>query len=104
MPGGGPPQPPAQCPLLPGDPVAGGARQVSCDWWRAGHVTTLLPSDWLAGPGAGSSRTRACSWADAWPAPTPASSPGRKCYLALLRNMIRDVTKEIVCALHTAQC
>ena len=25
-----------------------GARrdEVSCDWWRAGHVTTLLTSDW----------------------------------------------------------
>ena len=23
--------------------------QVSCDWWRAGHVTTMLPSDWLQG-------------------------------------------------------
>ena len=22
--------------------------QVSCDWWRAGHVTTVLTSDWLA--------------------------------------------------------
>ena len=20
--------------------------QVSCDWWRPGHVTTLLTSDW----------------------------------------------------------
>ena len=20
--------------------------QVSSDWWRAGHVTTILPSDW----------------------------------------------------------
>ena len=20
--------------------------QVSCDWWRAGHVTTVLTSDW----------------------------------------------------------
>ena len=31
--------------------------QVSCDWWRAGHVTTMLPSDWsrtwtLSRPGA----------------------------------------------------
>ena len=27
---------------------AGGPRrvQVSCDWWRAGHVTTVLTSDW----------------------------------------------------------
>ena len=27
------------------------ARQVSCDWWTGGHVTTLLTSDW-PGPGA----------------------------------------------------
>ena len=25
--------------------------QVSCDWWRAGHVTTVLTSDWLSGAG-----------------------------------------------------
>ena len=24
-----------------------GVLQVRCDWWRAGHVTTVLPSDWL---------------------------------------------------------
>ena len=24
-----------------------GVLQVACDWWRAGHVTTVLPSDWL---------------------------------------------------------
>ena len=23
--------------------------QVSCDWWRAGHVTTVLTSDWSPG-------------------------------------------------------
>ena len=23
-----------------------GLFQVSCDWWRTGHVTILLPSDW----------------------------------------------------------
>ena len=23
--------------------------KVSCDWWRAGHVTTFLTSDWPAG-------------------------------------------------------
>ena len=23
--------------------------QVSCDWWRAGHVTAVLTSDWLQG-------------------------------------------------------
>ena len=23
---------------------------MSCDWWRAGHVTTLLPSDWCRYP------------------------------------------------------
>ena len=23
--------------------------KVSCDWWRAGHVTTVLISDWPAG-------------------------------------------------------
>ena len=28
------------------------SRQVSCDWWRAGHVTTVLTSDWLTGGGA----------------------------------------------------
>ena len=22
------------------------AAQVSCDWWRLGHVTTVLTSDW----------------------------------------------------------
>ena len=26
--------------------VASHEHQVSCDWWRAGHVTTELPSDW----------------------------------------------------------
>ena len=37
----------------------GGGGQVSCDWWRAGHVTTSSP---LIGPG-----TRACrSWARRW--------------------------------------
>ena len=30
--------------------------QVSCDWWRAGHVTTVLTSDW--------SRTRSSA---TWP-------------------------------------
>ena len=24
-----------------------GVLQVRCDWWRASHVTTVLPSDWL---------------------------------------------------------
>ena len=24
-----------------------GVLQVRCDWWRAGHLTTVLPSDWL---------------------------------------------------------
>ena len=24
----------------------GPQRQVSCDWWRAGHVTTVRTSDW----------------------------------------------------------
>ena len=23
--------------------------QVSCDWWRAGHVTAVLTSDWSRG-------------------------------------------------------
>ena len=23
--------------------------KVSCDWWRAGHVTTIITSDWSAG-------------------------------------------------------
>ena len=27
--------------------------QVSCDWWTAGHVTTMLTSDWLAADGRG---------------------------------------------------
>ena len=31
------------------DPEAALAGQVSCDWWRAGHVTPVLTSDW---PGA----------------------------------------------------
>ena len=34
-----------------GDPHEEPARQVSCDWWRAGHVTTVLTSDWLSGAG-----------------------------------------------------
>ena len=25
------------------------ALQVSCDWWRAGHVTSVLTSDWPQG-------------------------------------------------------
>ena len=32
--------------------------QVSCDWWRAGHVTTVLTSDWSAGAG----RVRVLQW------------------------------------------
>ena len=32
-----------------GDPHEEPARQVSCDWWRAGHVTTVLTSDWSSG-------------------------------------------------------
>ena len=93
-------------------PVSTPSRR-SSGWWgsagklwlvEASHVTALLTSDWLAGPGAGSSRTRACSWAAAWPAPTQASSPGRKCYLASLCNMIRDATSKIVFAILTAQC
>ena len=28
--------------------VAGARCQVSCDWWRAGHVTAVLTSDWSA--------------------------------------------------------
>ena len=31
-----------------------GAGQVSCDWRGAGHVTTVLTSDWLAGAGCSS--------------------------------------------------
>ena len=30
--------------------------QVSCDWWRAGHVTSILTSDWCS-PSTGSPRT-----------------------------------------------
>ena len=29
--------------------VAARLNQVSCDWWRAGHVTAVLTSDWPAG-------------------------------------------------------
>ena len=31
---------------------------VSCDWWRAGHVTSVLTSDWSAGGG----RVRVLQW------------------------------------------
>ena len=34
------------------------ADQVGCDWWRAGHVTTVLTSDW----------TRRPPWPWTWPA------------------------------------
>ena len=27
--------------------------EVSCDWWRAGHVTPVLTSDWLPGSTSG---------------------------------------------------
>ena len=33
----------ARLPRVPGAAAA----QVSCDWWRAGHVTPVLTSDWL---------------------------------------------------------
>ena len=31
--------------------VAPHEHQVSCDWWRAGHVTTELVSDWSTSHG-----------------------------------------------------
>ena len=31
---------------LVGGGAGHGQAQVSCDWWRAGHVTTVLTSDW----------------------------------------------------------
>ena len=31
---------------LVGGGAGHGQAQVSCDWWRTGHVTTVLTSDW----------------------------------------------------------
>ena len=36
-------------PELPSPMVPDKSPQVSCDWWRAGHVTSVLTSDWSAG-------------------------------------------------------
>ena len=49
--------PPGTCPVLcsnNGEYEEGACRcypgwKVSCDWWRAGHVTTVIISDWLQG-------------------------------------------------------
>ena len=41
--------------------------QVSCDWWRAGHVTPVLTSDWSSWPPAPSPPT-------GWPPPPAPSS------------------------------
>ena len=37
--------------FCPGSPEPGtfDSAKVSCDWWRAGHVTAVLTSDWPAG-------------------------------------------------------
>ena len=37
-----------------------GLFQVSCDWWRTGHVTILLPSDWPVLATGGSGGYRGC--------------------------------------------
>ena len=62
--------------------------QVSCDWWRAGHVTTVLTSDWSPGGcqqhqlpaaagqgGAGQARARPAHQAQARPGARPRPRP-----------------------------
>ena len=48
-----------------------GDEQQACDWWRAGHMTTILSSDWSRWWAACRAPTR--SWGRGW----PSSPPGR---------------------------
>ena len=52
-----------------------GPAKVSCDWWRAGHVTTILPSDWSRCPLRGSLRRSLSAPCSA----TLLTTPGTRC-------------------------